>query len=390
MLELLLNAEVYTPEPLGRRHVLVAAGKVVWIGMDVPKLPASLGAAECDLAGKRLIPGLIDGHVHVTGGGGEGGPQTRVPPLPLSRFTAGGTTTVVGVLGTDDVTRDTASLLAATRALCAEGITAFCHTGGYHLPPVTLTGSVRGDIVHVDRFIGVGEIAISDHRSSQPRPDEVQKIAGEAHVAGMMTGKAGIAHFHIGDGPRGLDLLRRALDRSEIPARVFNPTHVNRHRALFEEAVSLAGRGCTIDITAFPVREGEDAWSAEDALVRYLDSGLPAERVTISSDGGGCLATFDSEGRLTHSEIGEPGILARTLKSLLCTGNALERVLPAFTSNVARLLRLTDKGRIAVGADADLVALDPKGDVTDVMALGRWHVKDGKQIIRGTFEGAGR
>ncbi|MDP3774245.1 MAG: beta-aspartyl-peptidase [Gemmatimonadales bacterium] len=389
MLELLLNAEVYTPEPLGRRHVLVAAGKVVWIGTDIPKLPASLGVAECDLAGKRLIPGLIDCHVHVTGGGGEAGPHTRVPPVPLSSFTAGGTTTVVGVLGTDDVTRDTASLLAATRALGAEGITAYCHTGGYHIPPVTLTGSVRGDIVNVDRIIGVGEIALSDHRSSQPRPDEVQKLAAEAHVAGMMSGKAGIAHFHIGDGPRGLDLLRRALDRSEIPARVFNPTHVNRRRALFDEALALAGRGCTIDITAFPVREGEDAWSAEEALLRYLDAGLPAQLVTVSSDGGGCLANFDSEGRLTKSEIGEPGILARTLKSLLRTGNALERVLPPFTSNVARLLRLTDKGRIAVGADADLVVLDTKGDVTDVMALGRWHVKDGKQAVRGTFEGAG-
>lgn len=390
MLELLLNADVYAPEPLGRRHVLVAAGKIGWIGTDVPKLPPSLGVSERDLTGRRLIPGLIDCHVHVTGGGGEAGPQTRVPPVPLSRFTAGGTTTVVGVLGTDDVTRDTASLLAATRALCAEGITAYCHTGGYHVPPVTLTGSVRGDIVHVDLIIGVGEIAVSDHRSSQPRPDELQKLAAEAHVAGMMTGKAGIAHLHLGDGRRGLDLVRRALDQSELPARVFNPTHVNRRRALFDEALALAGRGCTIDITAFPVAEGEDAWPAGEALLRYLDAGLPAERVTVSSDGGGCLATFDGEGRLAKWDVARPASLVHTLQSLICTGSALERVLPAFTSNVARILRLADKGRIAVGADADLVVLDEKGAVADVMALGRWHVKDGKQLILGTFEGADR
>ena len=30
------------------------------------------------------------------------------------------------------------------------------------------------------------------------------------------------------------------------------------------------GEGCTIDITAFPVEEGEDAWPAGVALTRYL------------------------------------------------------------------------------------------------------------------------
>ena len=80
----------------------------------------------------------------------------------------------------------------------------------------------------MDAIIGVGEVAISDHRSSQPTLDELLRLASEAHVGGLMSGKAGILHLHVGDGPRGLDLVREALDRSEIPARVFNPTHVNR------------------------------------------------------------------------------------------------------------------------------------------------------------------
>ncbi len=201
-----------------------------------------------------------------------------------------------------------------------------------------------------------------------------------------MTGKAGIVHLHLGDGPRGLDLVRRALDQSELPARVFNPTHVNRRKALFEEAVELARRGCTVDITAFPVDDGEDAWSAADAYVRYLDSGAPRERVTISSDAGGCLACFDAEGHLCSMGVGHSGSLVETLRELLARGVALENALPAFTSNVAALLRLPAKGRIAVGADADLVAIDDAGAITDVIARGRPHVLAGALVQRGTFE----
>jgi len=167
---------------------------------------------------------------------------------------------------------------------------------------------------------------------------------------------------------------------------VFNPTHVNRKRHLFEEAMALAERGCTVDVTAFPVAEGEDAWAAEEALVRYLDAGLPAERITVSSDGGGCLPEFDDEGRVTAMDVGSPAALGDTLRTLLRSGQPLERVLPAFTSNPARLLRLERKGRLAAGTDADLVVLDRDGRVAEVMARGRWHVRGGKAVVRGTFE----
>lgn len=383
---LIRNAEVYAPESLGRRDLLLGGGKVLWIGTEAPDLPAAFGAQVLDLGGRRLLPGLIDGHVHVTGGGGEAGFASRVPAPTLSRYTRSGVTTVVGLLGTDDVARGTRELVAHVNALREEGLSAWGYAGGYHLPPATLTGSVRADLVFIDCLIGVGELAISDHRSSQPTLDELLRIASEAHVAGLMTGKAGIVHLHLGDGSRGLDLVRRALDQSELPPRVFNPTHVNRRKALFEEAIALARRGCSIDITAFPVDEGEDAWSAADALVRYLDSGAPRDRVTVSSDAGGCLPCFDAQGRVCSMDVGHSGALVDTLRELLARGIALQDALPAFTSNVAGLLRLPGKGRIAVGADADLVALDADGAVTDVFAGGRPHLRDGAVLRRGTFE----
>ncbi len=385
MLQLLLNADLYTPDHLRVRHLLVAGERIVWIGTDLVSLPAALGAQVTDLAGQRVIPGLVDCHVHITGGGGEAGPETKVPPISLSRFTRGGVTTVVGLLGTDDATRHPRELVTAVHALRNEGLSAWSWTAGYHVPPVTLTGTVRGDIAHVECIIGV-KTAISDHRSSQPTRDELLKLASEAHVGGLMTGKAGLVHLHVGDGARGLEPIRDALAHSELPPRVFNPTHVNRRKALFEEAIALARGGSHVDITAFPVADGEDAWSAEDALLRFLDAGAPAERVSVSSDGGGCLPTFDDDGRVSSMDVGAPGALALTLRQLLKSGAPLERVLPAFTRNPARLLRLPRKGEIAIGADADLVVLDSSGGIQDVMAMGQWHVRQGAAIVRGTFE----
>ena len=385
-LRLLRNANVYAPQALGIRHLLLGGGKVLWMGTDALELPAALAAQDIDLEGRRLIPGLVDGHVHVTGGGGEAGFSSRVPAPDLSRYTRAGVTTVIGLLGTDDVARGTRELVATLNALREQGLGAWGYSGGYHLPPTTLTGSVRGDIVFADPLIGVGEVAISDHRSSQPSLDELLRLASEAHVAGLMTGKAGIVHLHLGDGARGLALVRQALDGSELPPRVFNPTHVNRRKALFDEALALAQRGCTIDITAFPVEDGEDAWAADEALLRYLDSGAPLERVTISSDAGGCLPCFDADGHVSRMDVGDSGALLATLQALLARGLPLERALPAFTSNPARLLRLHAKGRIAVGADADLVVLEADGTIRDVFAGGMAHLRAGALQRRGIFE----
>lgn len=387
MFELITNAELFAPQPHGLRQLLVCAGRIVYIGEQVPALDDRLDVNVTDLDGARLVPGLIDAHTHLTGGGGEAGPSTRVPPLALSQITSAGVTSVIGLLGTDDLTRSTQNLVSQVMGLREEGLSAWCYTGGYHVPPTTLTGSVRSDIVNLEPVIGVGEVAISDHRSSQPTLDEILRIASEAHVAGLMTGKAGIVHFHLGDGKRGLELIRQGLASSEIPARVFNPTHINRNKALFDEACDLSALGCNVDLTAFPAGdEDEPGWSAEDAVERYLDKGCDARRLTISSDGGGCLPHFDADGQLLRMGFASCSAMADSLKSLLDRGLPEATVLPLMSSNVANLLKLPRKGRIEQGFDADLVVLDRDNRIESVMALGLWQVKNKKQLVSGLFE----
>ena len=385
-LTVLVDADVYAPEPLGRRCVVVAGERVVAVTEAPPRL-AGLDVETVDVGGRRLIPGLVDAHVHVTGGGGEAGPHTAAPAPPLSGYTTAGVTSVVGLLGTDDTTRTTGGLVRRVRALRAEGLSAWAWTGGYHLPPTTLTGSVRSDIAFVREVIGFGELALSDHRSSQPTPDEIARVAADCHVGGLMTGKAGVLHLHLGDGARGLRTVRHLLDTTEIPPRTFHPTHVNRRAELLDEALALTERGVTVDLTAFPPGEAVgDEVSAADAVARFVASGLPQERLTVSSDGGGCLPTFDAQGELVRMGFATSAALADLLAELLASGQRLEAVLPLFTSNPARLLRLAGKGVVAPGASADLVVLDAAGRPAGVMARGRWHVRGGRAVVRGTFE----
>lgn len=356
------------------------------IGTSVPELDKSLDVETTDVQGASLAPGFIDAHAHITGGGGEAGPSTRVPPLNLSQFTSAGVCSVVGLLGTDDLTRNTQTLVTQVMGLREEGLSAWCYTGGYHLPAMTLTGSVRSDIVNLEPVIGVGELAISDHRSSQPTRNELLRVASDAHVAGLMTGKAGVLHLHLGDGERRLALIQDCLHESELPARVFNPTHINRNKALFDEALDLSDAGCWVDITAFPSSPDGPGYSTVEAVHRYLDKGCDPGRLTISSDGGGCLPFFNQQGEMLHMGFATCAAMSTAFVELVESGLDRDRVLAFFTSNVATLLRLRHKGRIEVGMHADLLVLDDSNHIDSVMVMGRWHVRHGNLLKRGLFE----
>jgi beta-aspartyl-dipeptidase (metallo-type) len=378
MIQVLRNAQVFAPQSLGLKDVFIAGSKIIGV-VDAGcafELPDGVEVVEHDVLGRQLIPGLVDCHAHITGGGGEDGASTKVAAPLAETYFAAGVTSVVGLLGTDDITRSTEELLAGVRALREEGLSAWCWTGGYHYPLTTLTGSPREDIVHIDAVIGVGELAISDHRSSQLTLDEVLRTASDCHVGGLIARKAGVLHLHLGDGQRGLDLIRQALAQSELPARVFHPTHVNRQRALFDEALELTKLGCHIDVTAFPIEDGDGAISAADAVREYLSSDLPSDLISVSSDGGGCLPVFDEQGRMVKYEVGTSASLLEALSELTGSGVALECALPAFTSNPAEHLRLDGKGRIAVGYDADLVVLDEDGSVASVFTAAETHYKN--------------
>src|SRR5512143_1038401 len=284
MITLIRGGEVFAPEPLGRKDILLAAGQI-----EAVAEPGGLGidglAAEAVEAGGRFVlPGLVDPHVHILGGGGEGGPATRAPEIRVEDIVAAGVTTVIGCLGTDGLTRHMTSLLAKARGLEIEGVSTFLFSGAYDVPPRTLTGSVRSDLVLIDKVIGAGEIAVSDHRSSQPTFEEIARLAAECRVGGMLGGKAGILHLHLGDGRRGLDHLFRLVRETEIPATQVMPTHINRNPALFEQGLDWVAAGGWVDMTVGPDPTPADPDVAfDDVLAAFEKRGLPLSRLTASS-----------------------------------------------------------------------------------------------------------
>ena len=346
---------------------------------------------KIDAFGSYVSPGFIDSHSHIQGGGGEGGFTTRTPEAVLTDFTTAGVTTVVGCLGTDGVARDIVSLLAKARGLDEEGITTYIYTGSYRLPLKTITGEIMKDIMVVDKVIGIGEVAISDHRSSQPTFEEFVRSVSDARVAGMLSGKAGIINVHLGDSKRKIDLIKRTVKETEIPITQFLPTHVNRNQDLFEECVEYAKAGGYIDFTG---SDDPDFWEKTDGEVRFskglkrlLDAGVNHDNFTISSDGQGSLPIFNEKKEYIGLGVGKSSCLILAIKECIFRENIpLEIAIRALTCNPAKILKLKTKGKIEAGMDADLCLLNKDIDIDMVIAKGRIMVQNQKPVVLGTFE----
>lgn len=385
---LIKNAEIHSPSPEGRCDLLAGGGKILRMHPDI-RIPRRY----CDVIDARnliAVPGFIDGHVHIMGGGGEGGPATRTPELVLSDAVMGGVTTIVGCLGTDGVTRTMTGLLAKAQGLEAEGITTFALTGHYAIPVRTLTGSIEGDLLCIEKILGVGEVAMSDHRSSQPTFEAFAQLAGETRRGGILSGKAGVVNVHLGDGRRGLEYLRRLLLETEIPARQFLPTHINRNPSLFEEGTAYALAGGFVDFTTSTVPAFVEAGEIKpsEGLRRMLDAGVDPGHITFTSDGQGSLPDFDANGRIQGVGVGRvTSLFPEVRDAVLKEGIPLATALRVITSNPARIFKLQGKGALAPGMDADIVLLDPR-DLTihTMIAKGRVLMKARKVLVKGTFE----
>ncbi len=344
--------------------------------------------SKIDATGMKLTPGFIDAHVHIAGAGGEGGPATRTPELQLSMLIKAGVTTVIGCLGTDGMTRSVESVLMKAKGLRDEGVSAWIYTGAYQVPTPTITGDVGKDIALIDEIIGVGEVAISDHRSSCPTTNELIRITEHARVGGMLGGKAGIINMHMGDAQNPFQPIHDAVAQSELNYKQFYPTHCNRNDYIFEDSKEYGKKGW-VDITTssypyFPQYEIKPS----KTIKLLMDAGVPIEHITFTSDACGSLPDFDPvTGELKQLEMGLPEANLREVMEAVKEENIpFETALKVVTSNPATALKLRQKGKISLGADADVLLFDGDLNLKTVIALGQFMMKDSRLVKKGAYE----
>ncbi len=379
---LIKGAEVYAPEYLGKKDILVAGGKIERMGDNLPEYE---GCDVIDGAGKIVTPGIIDRHVHITGGGGEGSFKTQAPRVELSNLVKGGVTTVVGVLGTDGISRSVENLLAKAKALKEEGVSVYVCCGAYGYPSPTLTGDVSKDIMFVDEIIGL-KLAVSDHRAPNISVDALIRVGSDVRTAGMLSGKPGIVCLHMGDDKKGLEPIFQALEETSIPIKTFQPTHCGRNKKLMTDAFKFAKMGGTFDVTC---SQSEKKFiEVAGVLKAAKEDGVPMEKVTISSDGFGSFSNYDEAGRLVSIGVAEVDTMYRQIVyQVKHEGMEFGEAITYGTSNVAKALELyPKKGCVAEGSDADLMILNADLTMDGVIANGTVMMQDGVIIKKGTYE----
>jgi beta-aspartyl-dipeptidase (metallo-type) len=389
---LVRGGEVYAPDRIGRADVLLGGGRILRVGAGLEAAAQSLGAVHVIEASRlRVVPGYIDQHIHLFGGGDAAGPQGRAFDLKAEDLALAGITSAVGVVGVEMETRGLPLLLRKTTELRSAGLTALMYTGSFRLPAPHLLWSAAADVCFIEQVKGV-KTAVSERLYPNQDLPALMQLAGEMLQAKALSGKAAVLHCHMGSMAAGMEPIFALVEQLGIDPSQILPTHVNRtpeFSPVFEHALRFAKLGGTIDFSSCVSKQDANPTGIDvhEAVRRALDAGVPLEQITFSSDSNVPGAVRDGDGRLTGMRLVPPTVLHRDLMRTVHEASLpLEQALQLVTSNVARVLGMQDiKGSVSEGADADLVLLDEQDRIDTVIAGGEVLVRERRAIPRGPF-----
>jgi beta-aspartyl-dipeptidase (metallo-type) len=386
---MLRNGRVFDPEDIGTADLFIAGGRIIQVGKDLPTPPDGLGPyEEANLQGKRVVPGLVDSHVHITGGGGNESYASRIPDVQVSDLTLAGITTVVSCLGVDPIAKTLDSMLMKAYGLEEEGITTYIYSGSFVFGQPTFFGDLRRDIALIDKMLGI-KIAIAEARGSHPTVEEFARLASAAYSGGLLSNKPGCLNIHLGQKDEDpYPLIDAALERSGVPPNRFVLTHVNYTHELLEGALEFIDRGTYLNVDSILTPDLRVTRAVEPhlAIKRLLDAGAPIDRVGMSSDANASVPKLERDWSRGPFRISFDTMLDE-VRFMLDAGISFVDALKTVTATPAQMLGLERrKGYLRPGMDADIVTLDDDVRVRDVWARGVQHVRDGIAVVRGMYE----
>ncbi len=359
MLSIFKDGDVFIDGKFERTDVVVCHDQIEKIGKvhDSALRDSNLEIEVIDCQGHYIVPGLIDSQIHLAGGSGESGFLSQPPRILIEECIVGGITTTIGTIGTDTTTKTMSNLIASVKAFKEAGLSSYAYTGGYEIPPATVTGRVRDDMIYVEEIIGLGEVAIADCRVPEPTPDQLARVIVDAYVGGTLTTKAGVSRIHVGPSPRRLAVIREMAERNDVQYDHLYFTHMDRSPELLKEGVEIAHKGAVIDLD---IHERDlCSW-----YKRYMDFGGPLSQLSFSTDAGAC----------------GPNELWGEIQNCALKGSyKLEQLIPHVTEVPARILKLRSKGRLGDRQDADFLVVSHRDlEIRDVMANGSFFYRNHK------------
>ena len=347
-------------------------GKIAEIGQD--DLPGGDVGEAINGDGRLLTPGLIDVHTHgIEQLAYEAGPEQLV--AASRRLAQFGTTSVLPTLYRIlshehlDALQRLAAALSSAEHVCMPGL----HLEG---PFLALSGAgartLRGDVGLLDELLAAGNGKIAAMSVSPETPNILPVIERLC--------SRGVVPF-ITHTAAGVDQTQAAIDAGARHATHFydvfpapKETDPGVRKAGSVEAI-LADPRCTVDFIADGVHVHPTAVKAVLAAKGWrrvmlitdsnVGAGLPPG--TYESPVGGTLRIAPGDAARIHQP-GSPlhgGLAGSALTMNRGMANLLswfdlpeEQVWAMGSSNPARLLGLTAKGTLRLGADADLVLWD--------------------------------
>ena len=386
MKPILIHAErAFTPfEEISDAVVVIKGSKIAAVGqrgkVDLPR-----SAREVQASGKTVVPGFVDVHIHGAGGRDVMEGCREALEVIAASVAARGTTSLVAttVTASEKETGDSVAGIAhfilnasqyAARELSAEVL-------GIHFEGPFISSARRG--VHPAKWILRPSLEILAQLLKEARgtgliltlapelPGALELIAA-ARKAGLVVS--------LGHTDATYEQAQAAIEAgASHAAHVFNAMRPFSHRGTGVIGAVLTSPKVSAELIA-------DGVHVDEAAIRMLLATKTTERVILVSDGISATGMPDGKYQLGLFEVKVSGGVARNaegklagstltldraLRNMVALGVPFASALRMVTANPAQQIGLgARKGVLAPGADADLVFLDDKLEVSGVMTRG--------------------